>query len=187
LKGTIGVTGTPGTGKKSISPLLADELGIGSLSLNLLAKSLGFTKKTPDEEEVDVGGLGRKLSLTEPVVLYGHLVPYVLDRDSVSTVVVLRCDPAILKTRLVARGYSADKTVENVEAELIGVVSADAFDAFGKTKVFEFDSTRTTPENAADKIASVIRGTAKAPRRLDWTRSYDSGTKLRSLLSAGGA
>lgn len=178
----IGVTGTPGTGKKSISPLMAEALGLRCLGVNDLARQCGALARRAGAVDVDL--LRSKIPevIRGRALLYGHLVPYVLDRRSVSSVVVLRCAPGALKKRLAARGYPAKKVEENVEAELIGVVSADAFSAFGNEKVFEFDTTRTTPSGAAGRIVRLLRK-GRSPDRIDWTLGYRSGAKLRSLLS----
>ncbi len=182
MKGIVGVTGSPGTGKKSISPLVATSLRLECLGINDLARELGAVGA--DDEEVDVDLLRVRIArkVHAPTLLYGHLLPYVLDRSSVRAVVVLRCAPDVLKKRLAGRGYPAKKVKENVEAELIGVVSADAFGSFGRAKVFEFDTTDSTPREAAEMIVRLMRK-GRPPQRIDWTLNYDSGAKLRSLLS----
>ena len=184
MKGIIGVTGSPGTGKKSVSPLVAAALRLECLGINDIARELGLLGRGAGDVDVDL--LREKIPqrVHGPALLHGHLVPYVLDRRSVRKVVVLRCSPGILKERLGRRGYPAKKVEENVEAELIGIVSADAFGAFGSAKTFEFDTTRSSPSEAAGRIARLVREGMPTPR-IDWTLDYDSGAKLRSLLSAG--
>ena len=181
----LGITGTPGTGKKSIAPLVAKKLGLGCVGLNELAVSHGLVDESDPEGKVDTKELRRRLvhELRGPAVVYGHLLPYALPPTSVSRVVVLRCEPAALKARLLARSYPSQKVVDNVEAELIGLVSSDAFDAFGRSRTFEVDSTLTTSAEASRTVAGVLRGDAQAGSRIDWTSDYDSGAKLRSLLS----
>jgi adenylate kinase len=179
----FGITGTPGTGKKSISPIVAERLRVECLSLNELANSYHLVKQSSGD--VDVGRLRTKLrrGLPRDAVAYGHLLPYVLDSRAVSRVVVLRCEPVALKERLRARGYEPKKIVEDVEAELIGVVSSDAFDTFGKEKTWEVDTTRTTPGEAAAIAARIAESGPRPTPRIDWTLDYDSGAKLRLLLS----
>ena len=184
MRGIIGVTGSPGTGKKSISPLLAAALGLECLGVNDLARELRSLGRRAGGVDVDLLRDRIPQRVHGPALLYGHLLPYVLDRKSVQKVVVLRCTPGVLKKRLARRGYPARKVEENVEAELIGVVSADAYGAFGDSKTFEFDTTRSTPSEAAERIVGLMRKGRPAPR-IDWTLGYDSGAKLRSLLSAG--
>jgi adenylate kinase len=133
---------------------------------------------------VDVSALKARLrSLKGPGVIYGHLLPEAAPPSVLQKVVVLRTEPSVLKSRLESRGYVREKVVENVEAELIGLVAAEAFTAFGVTKTFEVDTTSTTPGEACTLVLEGIRGSRGGARRLDWTRSYDRGEKLRSLLT----
>jgi adenylate kinase len=97
--------------------------------------------------------------------------------------VVLRCEPSVLKARLSRRGYPQVKVTDNVEAELIGVIAADAAAAFGQGRTLEFDTTSSTPESAARVIARLIRDREAVPPQIDWLPSYGSARKLKSLLS----
>ena len=179
----LGITGTPGTGKKSIAPVVARRMGAQCISLNDLAKSHGLAKGVSGDVDVDKLRPKLRRSLPRDAVVYGHLLPYVLESKAVARVVVLRCEPGVLKERLLARGYEPKKIVEDVEAELIGVVSSDAFDAFGQEKTWEVDTTRTSPAQAAEAVSKIAVEAPGPARRLDWTLDYDSGAKLRLLLS----
>ncbi len=179
----IGVTGTPGTGKKTVSPILAGLLGVHAYGLNEMAAKLGATGPGDSEVEVDTAVLraGLRASVGERAVVYGHLLPEVLETSDVEAVVVLRCDPRVLKARLVARGYEWPKVLENVEAELIGVVSSRSRERFGE-KSLEFDSTSGGGDALARAIARAVRE-GKAGEPLDWLADYDTAGALRSLLS----
>lgn len=183
----LGVTGTPGAGKKSVAPLVARRLGLRCVGLNELARTYGLLAGSDREGEVDTAEMRRRLAdeFRGDALVYGHLLPYVLGRSSVARVAVLRCEPGVLRDRLMARLYPPRKVVDNVEAELIGLVSSDAFRAYGESKAFEVDTTRSTAEEAAEAVALVMSGRAEPGPRADWTSSYDSGAKLRSLLSVG--
>jgi adenylate kinase len=180
LKGIIGITGTPGTGKKSIAPLVASRLKLPCVSINDLAQRYWG----PGQAEVDTrllrSRIGRELS--GPALLFGHLLPYVLEPKAAELVAVMRCEPSVLKERLLRRGYPQSQVLENVEAELIGVISADSYDAFGSSKTFEVDTTRLDPRRAGEKVTRLLRRSPQV-RRIDWTLSYDSDEKLKSLLS----
>ncbi len=117
--------------------------------------------------------------------MFGHLLPQVFLPDSISRVVVLRCDPTVLKKRLQARGYARDKVLANVEAELIGLVSSEAFETFGDRRTVEVDTSNASPTEAARLVATAIKAKSSQEKRIDWTLSYDSARKLRSLLSTG--
>ena len=178
----LGITGSPGTGKKSIAPIVAERLGTRCLSLNELAMSYGLVSKSGN---VDTQKLRARLThnLTKGAVVYGHLLPYAVPPNAVSNVVVLRCEPGVLKERLRLRGYGPQKIVENVEAELIGVVSADAFDTFGGARTWEVETTSQSPADVASAVVEIAVSKPRRVPRIDWTLDYDSGAKLRLLLS----
>ena len=178
----FGLTGTPGTGKKTLAPLVSGLLGVPALRLNDLAKGLAGAKGD-DESEVDTAklGLAVRSRAEESALLCGHLLPYVLRRSEAKRIVVLRCDPSVLKGRLLSRGYLWPKALENVEAELIGVVSSECYEKF--QDVVEYDTTRKEPAEAAKAVASLMSGNGTPAPRVEWTRDYDNARELRALLS----
>jgi adenylate kinase len=184
----VGITGTPGTGKKTLAPLVASRMGLPCISLHDQAVSSGLVKQD-DDAEVDTAVLGRFIvkHVNGPALIYGHLLPYVLRGQDLRKVVVLRCEPKTLKRRLLARAYKSEKVVENVEAELIGVLSADSATAFSSRKTAEFDTTASKPPAAARAISKFLDGSREAGPAIDWTFRYGSASKLRSLLDVRGA
>ena len=182
--GAVGVTGTPGTGKKSVSPILSSLLGRPLVEINAVARAR-FAPNEEGELEVDVKALGADLAkIASGAVVSGHLLSDVLGPAGIEFVAVLRCEPMVLKRRLASRGYAPEKITENCEAELIGVVLDAALRRFGPAKVHEYDSTRAKPAVLARKIARDYRsGSAQSSPWIDWTVGYDSSTKLTSLLS----
>lgn len=166
--------------------MAAKALGLRSVSINDLARVGGLLDSEPDGE-VDVRRLKKVLSksLHGPALVYGHLLPQVFGPDSMVKVVVLRSDPIVLKNRLEERGYAPDKVMSNVEAELIGLVSSEAFETFGESRTVEVDTSHTSGPKAARMVATAIREEPSHKERIDWTLNYDSAPKLRSLLSIG--
>ena len=55
---------------------------------------------------------------------------------------------------------------------MIGIVTQEAVERFGKTRVYEFDTTRTKPEKTADEILETIKGRSRRGShmigRRDW-------------------
>ncbi|HVB95939.1 MAG TPA: AAA family ATPase [Nitrososphaerales archaeon] len=191
MRGIIGISGTPGTGKKTVAPIVA-----GLLGLPRAVPIVSFAPK--GKVDVDTERLRSDMLKTVPpnAVLYGHLLPHVLKSSEAGFVAVLRCEPSVLRERLLERGYPRTKVTENVEAELIGVVLDECVARFGGDLVREYDTTSALPEETAGAIAkdaeaAKARGKKPAatagPSWIDWTLRYDSSTKLRSLLSGGSA
>ena len=69
--------------------------------------------------------------------------------------IVLRVHPEILRKRLEARNYSASKIRENLEAEALGVCSAEAYEKYGD-RVFEVDVSDLTKDDAVEVMGNII-------------------------------
>jgi adenylate kinase len=187
-KGYLALTGTPGTGKKTIAPILAKITGLRRVDLNEFARKVGATTRGKEAEMVDtqvVRGMLRRME-EPPVIVHGHLVPWCVPKATGTFVAVLRCEPRMLKARLQARGYPGWKVRENVEAELIGVLLADSLGVYGESSVHEYDTTQSRPTRVARRIALdyYLGDKTLARDRIDWTTRYDTAEKLRSLLGA---
>jgi len=185
----IGITGTPATGKKTIGIELAKITGLEYISINELAITRRAGRWRKGEFCVDPRLLRGKIR-TRGRIVSGHLLPYVIPRGSMDYVVVLRASPAALKKRYRRRGYSMKKSLENIESEVLDIISSKAVSAYGSDKVFEFDTTRSrNPRNAAKKILAMLEG--KLPRHSRKVVNWASGAskspgRLRSVLKTLG-
>lgn len=167
----VAVTGTPGTGKSSLSAELrrrghevvdADE----HIRKNGL---LGEWDALRDTYEVDVGGLNDSLEQYRgkggTVFLDSHLSHHC----DCSAIIVLRCEPKVLAGRLRARGYPEAKVRENVQAECLDVILCEAADT--GIPVAEIDCTAGSPAEAADLVERIIKGgtAISPPGGIDWS------------------
>ena len=146
----IAVTGTPGTGKTVVGKRLAKALGYEFIEVNDLARKeravVGRDRRRKSLI-VDVKKLAPAVRKLRNVVLAGHFA-HELPCDCI---VVLRCEPAVLRKRLLARGWAERKVRENVEAELFGVIEEEARERAGRpqaaglsrAQVIVIDATRT--------------------------------------------
>lgn len=179
MKRLYAITGTPGTGKKTVAPLVAERMGLDHYSLNDLAEARGLVEPTG---EVDTTRLRRLLPswVKGKAIISGHLVPYSLARIDVACVAVLRCEPMTLRKRLDERGYQKDRISANLESELIGTLAHDSRTTFGEY-AFEVDSTLSSPDDVAKKVARGFTG-LRPRTRIEWSSAYDSAAKLRALF-----
>ncbi|HDR53378.1 MAG TPA: AAA family ATPase [archaeon] len=148
----IAVTGTPGTGKTSMATLLSRRLGYPLVDLNqlLLRDYPGEFDDDAESWEVDLEEARQKVSFPKDAVVDGHLSHLF----RVDEIVVLRCEPAELVTRLVGKGWKRAKIIENAEAEGLNVIADEARET-GK-RVLEVDTTRLTPEQTAGRVADML-------------------------------
>ena len=153
----IALTGTPGTGKSTVARLLSasryDVISIEELAAE--AGALDEIDKTDNARPVDIELLLKYLEESwkstpeEPVIIDGHLSHY-LPTDAV---VVLRCEPEILRTRLEQRNYSETKIIGNVEWEILG----GAWNEKERNSPWmEFNTTENSVEEVVDDILNWI-------------------------------
>jgi adenylate kinase len=169
----IALTGTPGTGKTTISALLPYRV----IDINALVKEGLNLGLDPDRGclEADMDGLERRLEemdadADEITIIEGHISHYFSN-----FAIVLRLDPKRLKKRLEARGYSKKKVRENLEAEALDVILVEAVEYCDR--VDEIDTTNGTPAEVADLVVRIIRGEARQlPGQVSWLEEFiDSG------------
>ncbi|ARS90862.1 adenylate kinase family protein [Natrarchaeobaculum aegyptiacum] len=160
----VAVTGTPGTGKTTAADLLADRLAreadlpaLEVIHLNEVLEREGlYTEVDADRESkvADLEGLAEWLDGREDVVIESHLAHHFpADR-----IVVLRCAPEPLETRLRERGETDAKARENAESEALDVILAEAVEEHGLESVYEIDTTDRDPEAVADALEAVVTG-----------------------------
>ena len=155
----IGITGSPGTGKKSVANTLSHLTGFKVISLNRFAIETKSGRRINREFVVDIQSLRRRKIATKGSIVIGHLLPLVVPRSALDFVAILRCSPTVLRKRYLSRGYSKEKIRENIEAELLDIVSYWALKKYGRKNVSEFDTTYSkTPDLVARQILQTIEG-----------------------------
>jgi len=186
----IVVTGVPGTGKTTVSRLLAAELKAEHIELTRLVKEGGFNQGWDQARATtiaDINALRHAIvnifeNAKNVVIIDGHYSPDVSPREETTLVVVLRRAPWFLKDDLRARGYSPRKVRENVEAELLGTCLADALSAQDPDKVCEIDTTGETPEETVRFILAVLDGEVDCCHgEVDWMSNPMAEALLRDL------
>ena len=185
----IGITGSPGTGKKTVGKELAKLLDYDLILLNDLAIEHGKGKWAGSTFQVDTRKLAKMNIKTKGAIVVGHLLPFVVQRNKIDFVAVLRCSPFTLKQRYSKRRYSKKKVAQNIEAELLDLVSFSSLQVFGRKKIAEFDTTETRPDLVAKKIVQTINGTRARHYGLNtWSnKAALSSQQLSSILSPLGS
>ena len=153
----IAVTGTPGTGKTSATNALADR-GVDTPVIHLNDEIKDHDLWT--ERDVDRDSLVTDLDAVQSHLgdWDGVLESHLAHHFSADRVVVLRCAPADLESRLEGRGDPPEKARENAESEALDVVLSKAVEEHGSDSVYEIDTTDRDPGAVADEIAAVIAG-----------------------------
>ncbi len=162
MNNTVFISGTPCTGKTTVSELLASRLDCRLIKINDLAIENDFVLGIDEDKGykvIDIDALNEKVSQIidgsdEMLIFEGHLAHLC---DGADKVIVLRVRPEILESRLRARDYSDSKIRENLEAEAMGVCSAEAYEIHGDN-VSEIDVSDLSIDGVVDLVERVISG-----------------------------
>ncbi len=154
----IGLTGTPGTGKSSVSDLLKERCGYRVIHLNELIKEERLYSEVDEVRDTLVADMDKVSARVSELVdesdavtiLDSHLSHYIAD-----IVIVLRASPDKLRERLSRRNYSQAKVSENVEAEALDVILVESVEWC--EKVFEINTTEATVEDIVKDVDEIIR------------------------------
>ena len=167
MKNTIFITGTPCTGKTTVSEVLSEKLNCRLIKINDLAIENDYVLGIDEDKGykiIDIDALNDKVSQIirdsdELIIFEGHLAHLCSGADKV---IVLRVHPEILRKRLEERDYSESKIQENLEAEAMGVCTAEAFDEYGN-RISEIDVGELSVDEIVDLIDDVISDKKEFP------------------------
>lgn len=151
----IAVTGTPGTGKTTVTDLA--ETPLSTVHLNDAIHAHELTAGHDEERDsavADIDAVVDWLDGRDDILVESHLAHYVpADR-----VVVLRCHPEELERRLQQREEPPETVAENAESEALDIVLAEAVDRHGREQVYEIDTTDRDPASVAADVTAVVAG-----------------------------
>ena len=167
MKNTIFITGTPCTGKTTVSEVLSEKLNCRLIKINDLAIENDYVLGIDEDKGykiIDIDALNDKVSQIirdsdELIIFEGHLAHLCSGADKI---IVLRVHPEILRKRLEERDYSESKIQENLEAEAMGVCTAEAFDEYGD-RISEIDVGELSIDEIVDLIDDVISDKKEFP------------------------
>lgn len=190
LSTSIVITGTPGVGKSTISKIIAQRLPGIHIDCGRIALNGGMTLEYDEKNEthtIDEKLLSRRLKEiiakhNSHIILEGHFIPRISGFKP-ERVFVLRCHPRKIIDRLEERNYSKRKIAENVASEILDFCLKDAMKVFGRTKIFEIDSSKNRPNLMASMILSMLEGKIqKKSKHIDWISTLEQEESLQEIL-----
>ncbi|EQC27844.1 hypothetical protein SDRG_14426 [Saprolegnia diclina VS20] len=155
------VTGTPGTGKTTMSQMLAEKMQFRNINVGDLVKQHSLHSGRDEDFDCFVLDEDKVVDEMDDVMSSGdggvivdfHTCDFFPERWF-DLVVVLRSDNTTLFDRLVARGYSEKKVQENVECEIMQVVLEEAQSSYEPEIVQELSSVSI--EDMESNVARVM-------------------------------
>ena len=165
---SIVITGNPGVGKHTITEKIADILELSIVDINKIAKNSGLFEKNEDANDVDIEKLKKILEekISEKNIIVGHLAPYVLHKNRIKIMIVLRRNPYDLISVYKKRKYSDKKIKENTGSEILGIIAHDAISKF-QEKVFQINISKKTIPETVEKTVDLISSN-KGNEEIDW-------------------
>ena len=173
------ITGTPGTGKHTVSGLVARMLQMPVVDLTRVAGEAGLMSEDGTDTDMLADAIGGPAGET---LLVGHLAPHAAPPRTVASVTVLRRSPYELEDVYKSRGYGRPKALANLGAEILDIVSGEAAAAFGNAT--QVDTTGLPPQESARRVAGAIRGTY-ASDRVDWLGAIHENGDVARFFELG--
>ena len=176
MSNVVIVTGTPGTGKTTISKTLAKAIGARYINLTQFVSSRRLYSAIDRERRTKIVDAARtRSSLTKelriisgPVVIDTHAPEGVIPEQMVLRVFVLRCHPKVLEARLRAKKWAVNKIRENVLAEVVDSCLTAAVKQYGWRRVMQLDTSRGSVRRAVGILKSSVLEKPSRRITIDW-------------------
>jgi adenylate kinase len=173
----ISLTGTPGTGKTSISRFLSqNDIKILDLKKLIFKENLisAFDKKR-NTNIIDINKINKyfenNIYRNGILIIEGHLSHLL---KCIDKVILLRCNPKELKIRLLKRRWNKKKIKENIESEILDIILCECLKFQSKKNIFEIDTTKMSVESLGHIILKIIENNFKQEKiykigQIDWS------------------
>jgi len=151
------ITGTPGTGKSTLSAEVASNLGLEYINVSEHATENNLLSGYDDQLDTQILDDDALIDdLEERVKQGGCVVDYhsseLFPESWFQQVYVLRTDNNLLYERLSQRGYSEKKLTQNMDCEIMQVLLDEARESYRGDIVVEL------PSNSPDDMLNNIEG-----------------------------
>lgn len=179
----IVLTGNPGVGKHTVAEKITKKLKMELLDINEIVKNSELFEKNDDAIDVDVEELEKIIhnKINNPMLIVGHLAPYVIPEEKVDKTIVLRKNPYDLYDIYKKRQYTRKKSRQNIECEVLGITAYDSLRKFGK-KVFQIDTTRRDVDKVTELVLDIMKGSSHNDE-VDWLDMIWRENDLKKIFS----
>lgn len=174
----IVITGTPGTGKTTVTNILKSKIDAMFISINSLLDDYDLNRGTDEKrgykivdtkKMIPIVDSIKKDNVDKDIIFEGHLAQ---DYPNADLVIVLRCRPDILEDRLNTRHWKQEKVNENVSAEILGVCTSESYETYGED-VQEIDTSSCEACEIADIIVKIMKKEVVYPLgEIDFLEDY---------------
>ena len=182
-------TGTPGTGKTTISKSLAKEIHADYLSLTRFVTAKGLYSAIDRQRRTKIVDIERTRKSLRNLTPKGKMVivdTHVADsipRERTRRVIVLRCHPNVLESRLRKKGWSGNKVRENILAEMLDACYMVAVSYYGTKKVRQLDTSSRGLEKCVSLAKKLLQDQASDNPSINWIATLKREHRLERYLA----
>ena len=180
---SIVITGNPGVGKHTITKKISEILNLPIIDINIVAKDLKLFEKNENTNDIDTQNLAkilREKKLNEKIIV-GHLAPYVLEKNQIKIIIILRRNPYELESVYKERNYSEIKIKENTGSEILGIITHDTIEKF-EEKAFQIDVSEKNIQQVVEKVLEVI-SKKEGNEEVDWLSLVTENNDLEKFFT----
>jgi len=180
---SIVITGNPGVGKHTITKKISEILNFPVVDINIVAKDSGLFEKNENTNDVDTQKLTkilREIKLNEKIIV-GHLAPYVLEKNQVEVIIILRRNPYDLESVYNERNYSEIKIKENTGSEVLGIIMHDTIEKF-EEKAFQINISERNIQQVVEKVLEII-SKKEGNEEVDWLDLVTKNNDLEKFFT----
>lgn len=182
------VTGTPGTGKTTVSRLLAKAVHAKYVNPEILLPRKGIDYTYDERRKTRIVSIRRLRSslaslagrTDRGLIIDSHIAFKITSSPKLQRVIVLRCNPAVLERRLKRKHWSKRKISENVLAEILDICLWNAVQNYGWRRISEIDTTDKRPSRV---LQLAIRALKERKVRKQPKARWLSSLKHQRLLT----
>jgi len=180
---SIVITGNPGVGKHTITKKISEILNFPIVDINIVAKDSNLFEKNENTNDVDSRKLAKILQERElnETIIVGHLAPYVLEKNQVEIIIILRRNPYDLESVYKERNYSEIKIKENTGSEVLGIIMHDTIEKF-EEKAFQIDVSEKNIQEVMEKVLEII-SKKEGNEEVDWLNLVVKNNDLEKFFT----
>jgi len=188
------ITGTPGTGKTSLSDLVCKELGCKLFKTNKFIIDNEFFDEWDEERDTPIINhekikefflnFIKELPENARIIVEGHYFDFI-PKKLVNKIIILRSYPSVLKERLENRGYNQSKINENVQAEILGNIMGLILEIYDQIPLFQLDTSHIDIEESKNLILNFLQdkiSSTKVSDYIDWLPILEEKKELEQFF-----
>lgn len=192
------ISGTPGTGKTTVSNKISELMEVKVITLNELAISEGLIHDFDKKRETNIVDIDKLVSHvlklieelkkkgTQLLIIESHFSD-IIPNNMINYAIVLRCEPDVLRDRLEKRGYNKNKVAENIQAEILGNCANFLIKKDLESPILEIDTSNLDVNSVTKIILDIVHDNINMEQyrigKIDWLETLFQENRLEDFFN----